>query len=76
MRDCEVLTWFGAMNCGECVSNVSRIIDGKTSRKDNNDGRRDLDRQTPKVHETEKVDERESNARKDPEDGHQIRDED
>ena len=64
------------MNCGECVSDVGGIIDGKSSRQNNNNGRGDLDSQAPKVHETEEVDERESDARKDPEDGHQIRDED
>ena len=69
-------TRFGSADGGESVPDVGRVVDGQSGGLNDDDGRGDLHRQAPVVHETQQVDQRESDAREDPEDGHQVRDED
>lgn len=69
------LTGFRSADGGESMSDVCGIVDGQSGGQNDDDGRRNLDSQTPKVHQTEQVDQRESDAGKNPKDGHQIRDE-
>lgn len=66
---------FGSADGGESVPDVGRVVDRQSSGLNDDDGRGDLHRQAPKVHETEQVNQRESDAREDPKDGHQVRDE-
>lgn len=68
-------TRFGSADGGESVPDVGRVVDRQSSGLNDDDGRGDLHRQAPKVHETEQVNQRESDAREDPKDGHQVRDE-
>ena len=70
------LTRFGPTDSGESVPDMSRIVDRQSSSQNDNNRRRDLDGQSPKVHQTEQIDQRESDAGEDPKDGHQIGNED
>lgn len=58
------------------MPDVGRVVDSQSGGLNDDDGRGDLHRQAPIVHETQQVDQRESDAREDPKDGHQVRDED
>lgn len=69
-------TRFGSADGGESVPDVGRVVDSQSGGLNDDDGRRDLHRQAPIIHETQEIDQRESDAREDPKDGHQVRDED
>ena len=52
------------------------VIYGQSGCQNDDDGRGDLYRQSPVVHEAQQIDQCESDAGEHPEDGHQIRNED
>ena len=64
------------MDGGESVSDVCGVINGQSGRQYDDDGRSDLDGQSPIIHQSQQVDQGECDAGEHPKDGHQIGDKD
>ena len=69
-----LITGFGAVNSGECVADVCWVINGQSSSQYNNNWRSDFDGESPKIHQSQQVNQGECNAGEHPENCHQIGD--